>query len=198
MPCGLAPNVDDLLPSGRTNSMETRDQAPKSCSFIDFCWLTALPASKDIANAEVAYMPMILRRFIGFLPELRRTLVRDQASPFLLVFVGGSTVRPSAVGKVITDHSTWKGRPLRMSLVGLGRVITRRRGYRRAATGGMRCKVTVSSIFFRFRSGRQPGSSSGQPDRLSGCAEPAVGPSQAAIAASSGLMPTIFSTRVML
>ena len=55
------------------------------------------------------------------------------------------------------------------SPLGLGRVITRRRGCRRAATGGMRCKVTVSSIFFRFRSGRQPGSSSGHPDRLSGC-----------------------------
>src|SRR5262245_41668468 len=37
-----------------------------------------------------------------------------------------------------------------------------------------------------------------QPARLLGCAEPEVGPSQAAIAASSGLMPTIFSTRVML
>jgi hypothetical protein len=37
---------------------------------------------------------------------------------------------------------------------GLGRVITRWRGCRRAATGGMRCKVTVSSIFFPFQSGR--------------------------------------------
>ena len=82
--------------------------------------------------------------------------------------------------------------------MGLGRVITRRRGYRRAATGEMRCKVIVSSIFFRFRSGRQPGSSSGHPDRLSGCAELAAGPSQAAIAAIIRLTPTMFITRVRL
>jgi hypothetical protein len=37
------------------------------------------------------------------------------------------------------------------SAMGLGRVITRRRRYRRAATGGMCCKVTISNIFFRFR-----------------------------------------------
>jgi len=50
-----------------------------------------------------------------------------------------------------------------MTELGLGRVITRRRGYGRAATGEVCCKVIVSSIFFRFRSGRQPGSSSGHP-----------------------------------
>ena len=34
--------------------------------------------------------------------------------------------------------------------MGLGRVITRRRGCRRTATGGMYCKVTVSSMFSDF------------------------------------------------
>jgi hypothetical protein len=34
------------------------------------------------------------------------------------------------------------------SAQGLGRVITRRRGCRRTATGGMHIKVTVSSVFF--------------------------------------------------
>jgi len=81
---------------------------------------------------------------------------------------------------------------------GLGRVITRRRGYGRAATGEVCCKVTVSIKFFRFRSGRQPGSSSGHSDQLSGCAEVAAEPSQAAIAAISGLTPTMFMTRVRL
>ena len=63
----------------------------------------------------------------------------------------------------------------------------------------MRCKVTISGIFSDFRV-REASSfiTKANPDRLSACAEPAVGPSQAAIAASSGLTPTIFSTRVML
>src|SRR5262245_36158405 len=84
------------------------------------------------------------------------------------------------------------------TLLTFGRVITRRRGYGRAATGEVCCKVAVSIIFFRFRSGRQPGSSSGHPDQLSGCAEVAAEPSQAAIAAISGLTPTMFMTRVRL
>jgi hypothetical protein len=61
--------------------------------------------------------------------------------------------------RVLLDDPDWaaiKGRQcaLLVDAKGLGRVITRRRGCRRAATGGMGCKVTVSSIFFRFQSGR--------------------------------------------
>ena len=85
-----------------------------------------------------------------------------------------------------------------MAAVGLGRVITRRRGCRRTATGGMYCKVTVSSMFSDFGLGGKRASSSGRPDRLSSAAEVAAEPYQAAIAAISGLMPTMFMTRVKL
>ena len=86
----------------------------------------------------------------------------------------------------------------RVPELGLGRVITRRRGCRRTATGGMYCKVTVSSMFSDFGLGGKRASSSGRPDRLSSAAEVAAEPYQAAIAAISGLMPTMFMTRVKL
>jgi hypothetical protein len=82
--------------------------------------------------------------------------------------------------------------------MGLGRVITRRRGCRRAATGGMRCNVTVSSTFsdlgLEATLVRRPAIVSGSeaPQRAE------AGRSQAAIAAISGLMPTMFMTRVRL
>ena len=62
----------------------------------------------------------------------------------------------------------------------------------------MYCKVTVSSMFSNFGLGGKRASSSGRPDRLSSAAEVAAEPYQAAIAAISGLMPTMFMTRVKL
>ena len=62
----------------------------------------------------------------------------------------------------------------------------------------MHIKVTVSSVFSDFGLGGNLAPSSGRPDRLSGAAEVAAGPCQAAIAAISGLMPTMFMTRVRL
>src|SRR5215831_10155569 len=65
MPFGLAPNVADLLPSGRTNSIETRDQAPTSCSFAEVCWPTALPDNQANPNIIIADAP--IRRVIVIL-----------------------------------------------------------------------------------------------------------------------------------
>jgi hypothetical protein len=86
-----------------------------------------------------------------------------------------------------------------MSLEGLGRVITRRRGCRRTSTGGMHFKVTVSSVFFPISVWEanllhHRGVLTGSPalQRLQ------PDPCQAAIAAISGLMPTMFMTRVKL
>src|SRR5258708_38843498 len=78
MPFGSAPNVDNLPPSGPTNSMETRDQAPKSCSFTDLCWLTARPGNQTSPNTVIADMPMMLRRSVAFLPKgVRRAVQAD-------------------------------------------------------------------------------------------------------------------------
>ena len=140
--------------------------------------------------------------------KIRRSRgVRERAASFLCTarktcYAESNFAERAAMQCAQAAHGEYSGvgltRRATPSAKGLGRVITRRRGCGRAATGGKRCKVTVSSIFFRFRSGRQRGSASGHPDRFSGSVEVAVEPSQGAIAAISGLMPTMFMTRVRL
>ena len=83
--------------------------------------------------------------------------------------------------------------------MGLGRVITRRRGCRRAGTGGMRCKVTPFRTYFsdfglRGNLVHHRAILTGSPalERLQ------PGPLRPLIAAISGLMPTMFMTRVRL
>src|SRR5215831_20535009 len=56
MPFGFAPNVDVLLPSGRTNSIDTRDQAPTSCSF-GFAVAVSGMAAKNNAKASFLICP---------------------------------------------------------------------------------------------------------------------------------------------
>ena len=91
-----------------------------------------------------------------------------------------------------------KAAPNPRAAKGLGRVITRRRGCRRPATGGMHFKVTVSSFFpisvWEENLLHHRAVLTGSPalQRLQ------PGPCQAAIAAISGLMPTMFMTRVKL
>src|SRR5438874_7110561 len=65
MPLALAPYLGNLLPSGSTETWETRFQVPNSCSLSDFSWPTALLASKEIPNADKVEMATSLRRLIG-------------------------------------------------------------------------------------------------------------------------------------
>src|SRR5437016_5193950 len=97
MPLGLAPYIENLLPSARVDTWETRAQVPKSCSLSDLCWPAALPTNKDIPNAAVADIPMFLRQCIGD-PPLRIPTLVSSCPPFLIIF----RARPSAVGKVTT------------------------------------------------------------------------------------------------
>jgi hypothetical protein len=62
----------------------------------------------------------------------------------------------------------------------------------------MRCDATVSSMFFRFGPAGNSGASSRDPKRPCSPTAAKERPFQAAIAAISGLMPTMFMTRVRL
>ena len=65
-------------------------------------------------------------------------------------------------------------------------------------TGRSWRKTAISSIFFRFRSGSNRGACRAHPEGLCGREPPALGLSQAPIAAISGLTPMMFNTRVRL
>ena len=81
--------------------------------------------------------------------------------------------------------------------MGLGRVITRCKGHGRP--GLTRCAARGRlEQFLRFGLGGNLVDRAGHSDRLSGAAEVGVEASQAAIAPISGLMPTMFMTRVRL
>ena len=81
---------------------------------------------------------------------------------------------------------------------GLGRVITRWRGCRPALIGRVCRDATVSSIFFRFRSGGKRGASMRFLKGFEMAQPREPGRSQAPIAAISGLTPRMFMARVRL
>src|SRR5262249_28100388 len=85
-----------------------------------------------------------------------------------------------------------------VAALGLGRVITCWRGYLQTTTGRMSGIVVGFEHILPIWSGRKPGMSLGHPERLRGDVAAKTKSSQASIAAISGLMPTVFMTRVKL